>query len=106
MTFISLLSSSALYDGYQRSFIIDDLSVLVIQNQGNVFILENRCPHQDAPLDYGIVCAGRIRCPMHSMEFSLKDGQGVGPAFRTGGIQVFEPCVVDGMLGIYREKII
>ena len=49
--------------------------VLWKNTTGEVFALDNVCPHMQAPLSQGWVCAERdtITCPFHAMEF---DGQG------------------------------
>ncbi len=49
--------------------------VLWQNSQGEVFALENVCPHMQAPLNEGWVCRERdtITCPFHALEF---DGQG------------------------------
>jgi nitrite reductase/ring-hydroxylating ferredoxin subunit len=49
--------------------------VLWQNSQGEVFALENVCPHMQAPLSNGWVCEKRntIICPFHALEF---DGQG------------------------------
>lgn len=50
--------------------------------QGQVFALENICPHMQAPLSNGWICESRdsIACPFHALEFDgngrfLKDGK-------------------------------
>lgn len=50
--------------------------------QGDVFALENVCPHMQAPLSKGWICESRnsITCPFHALEFDgdgrlLKDGK-------------------------------
>lgn len=49
--------------------------VLWQNTQGDIFALENICPHLQAPLSNGWICAERntITCPFHAQEF---DGQG------------------------------
>jgi phenylpropionate dioxygenase-like ring-hydroxylating dioxygenase large terminal subunit len=49
--------------------------VLWQNSSGEVFALENICPHLQAPLSEGWICAERntITCPFHALEF---DGQG------------------------------
>ncbi|MEH2199627.1 Rieske (2Fe-2S) protein [Nostoc sp.] len=49
---------------------------VIWQNQkGEVFALDNICPHMQAPLSDGWICQERntITCPFHALEF---DGQG------------------------------
>lgn len=49
--------------------------VLWQDEQGNVFALDNVCPHRQAPLSNGWICQKRntIACPIHALEF---DGEG------------------------------
>lgn len=49
--------------------------VLWQNQQGEVFALNNVCPHMQAPLSAGWICQDRntIACPFHALEF---DGQG------------------------------
>ena len=49
--------------------------VLWQNQQGEVFALDNICPHMQAPLSDGWICQNKdaIACPFHALEF---DGQG------------------------------
>ena len=64
-----------------------DISVLLMQQNGEIFVVENRCPHRGAPLDFASVSNGNIRCPLHKMEFALSDGHGIDQAICTGGLR-------------------
>lgn len=63
-----------LQDGYKRTFKIDRMEVMLIQDEGRIFLIENRCPHAGAPLTWGAVHKGRIQCPMHALHFDLETG--------------------------------
>ena len=59
--------------------------VLWQTTQGQIFALENVCPHMQAPLSNGWICEahGSIVCPFHALEFDstgrlLKDGEPSG----------------------------
>jgi phenylpropionate dioxygenase-like ring-hydroxylating dioxygenase large terminal subunit len=61
--------------------------VLWQDKQGEIFALENVCPHMQAPLSGGWICESRnsITCPFHAVEFDgsgrmVKDGKGSGHA--------------------------
>lgn len=61
--------------------------VLWQNTQGEIFALENICPHMQAPLSEGWICESRnsIACPFHALEFNgngqlIKDGQSSGQA--------------------------
>lgn len=100
MPFYPLLAEEQLYNGYIKAFVVETLPVLLVQYQGVVSVVENRCPHMGAPLDFGRVDNGNIRCPLHGMEFSLASGAGIGPSFCTGGLKVYQVMNVDGVVGI------
>lgn len=101
MTFYPLLEQHRLYNGFIKSFDVAEVSLLLVHQNNENFVLENRCPHQDAPLDYATLKQGVIRCPLHGMEFCLRDGSGIGPGVCTGGIKVYETAVIDGFVGVY-----
>ena len=69
-----------LRDGYQKAFRIGRHELLLIQDAGQVHLIENRCPHMDAPLTLASIASGVIRCPMHGIEFDLQTGEGRTPA--------------------------
>lgn len=80
MAFKALENLSAMYDGYRRGFYIDSCSLVLLQHNGRPYLFENRCPHMDASLINGSVSEdGRIRCPVHGIEFELDSGAACGP---------------------------
>ena len=74
MTFYPLERLSKLYDGYQRPIEVAGHSLLLVQEEGQLHILRNVCPHMDAPLTYATIKQGVLRCPLHGIEFHLHDG--------------------------------
>ncbi len=59
-----------------HKIILNGQDYVLWQNEkGEVFALNNVCPHMQAPLSEGWICAERntIACPFHALEF---DGQG------------------------------
>ena len=65
---------------------LNNCDYVLWQNQiGEIFALENVCPHMQAPLDNGWVCKenNAITCPFHALEFDgkgrlIKDGEAKG----------------------------
>lgn len=86
-----------LHDGYQRAFKLDRVEVLLIQDEGRTYLIENRCPHAGATLTYGLVKQGRIQCPMHGMHFDLESG---GSAACPVPLRKFTPVYEGNMIGI------
>ena len=74
MAFYPLERLIHLYDGYCRSFTVADYSLLLIQNEGVKYLVVNRCPHQQAPLDRASIHHNKLRCPVHGMAFDLETG--------------------------------
>jgi nitrite reductase/ring-hydroxylating ferredoxin subunit len=76
-----------------RSVQVGDDEVLLYRAGEAIFAVSNRCTHQGAPLDRGIVrIAGSLKtvvCPLHGSTFLLTDGRVLrGPA--TERLPVFD----------------
>lgn len=63
-----------LYDGYRRAFRIDQHQLLLIQEQGQLYLFDAHCPHRGHPLQDAIIQGDAIRCPLHGYQFALRDG--------------------------------
>src|ERR1700712_3489137 len=68
---------SDLPSGARRKLVIDDLDVLVVNCDGQLFAIEDVCSHDDGPLDDGPLdcAAGTIECPRHGSLFDLRTGK-------------------------------
>ena len=64
-----------LHDGYRRAFRGQHGEMLLLQEDGEVALIDRICPHREAPLDNGPVSNGCITCPLHRLEFSLSTGE-------------------------------
>jgi nitrite reductase/ring-hydroxylating ferredoxin subunit len=90
---------------------IDGRMIGIIRTADGVHAIGNRCPHQGAPMCYGLIGGtmlpsepneyiyGRngsvLRCPWHAYEFDVKTGESIGGAIK-GRVPVFEAWVRDG----------
>ena len=63
-----------LRDGYRRLFRIDHHSLLLVQQEGELFLMEASCPHREHPLSEADIASGVVECPLHGYRFSLADG--------------------------------
>ena len=75
MAFHALEKLMFLEDGYRREFIVDGIPLLLIQEDGQRYLIRNQCPHRGAALTEGPITAGAICCPNHGWSFNLSDGQ-------------------------------
>ena len=53
---------------------VEGRTVLVLTDQGNVYALDNRCPHMGFPLHRGTVRDGILTCHWHHAKFDLAGG--------------------------------
>ena len=59
--------------------------------EGQVFAIEDHCPHKGGPLSQGIVHGASVTCPLHSWVISLETGKALGAdegAVRTVPVRV------------------
>jgi nitrite reductase/ring-hydroxylating ferredoxin subunit len=65
----------SLADGKAHCVKLGRLSVILVQSDGAVHAIENRCPHLGLPLARGKIAAGEIACPFHGSRFKLETGE-------------------------------
>lgn len=55
--------------------VISETEVVVFHTKTGFWALENKCPHQDLPLE-GAVCLGKdiIECPFHFLQINVRTG--------------------------------
>jgi nitrite reductase/ring-hydroxylating ferredoxin subunit len=49
--------------------------IVLFKLNGNVFALDNACPHMGGPLGEGEVEDGVVTCPWHGWQFEIKTGE-------------------------------
>ncbi len=98
MRFLPLEKLINLQDGYRRNIKIDQLDVLMLQEAGEVFIVNSRCPHQEHPLIDAEVIDGAILCPRHQFAFSLNNGAHVGGL--CAALEIYSPVYEGSHVGI------
>jgi nitrite reductase/ring-hydroxylating ferredoxin subunit len=67
-----------LHDGYRRAFRLEGREVLLLQHDGERYLLDRHCPHAGQALDAGEIVDGAIRCPRHGLCFALASGSSLG----------------------------
>lgn len=96
MAFYPLAKLSHLYDGYQMAFRVAGHNLLLVQQNGSAYLIENRCPHMDAPLTNADQGPGILRCRAHGIEFELASGKACGPLAGTLASLKHYPIAYDG----------
>lgn len=94
--FIALANALDLFDGFQKLFHIQGKGYVLLQSQGQCYVIENRCPHMDAPLFGGVVLGDSLRCKAHGIVFSLTTGKAEGSLREVLPCLKSLPVVFDG----------
>ena len=94
-TFQFIAKASELEEGKGRPYTIDDYQIALVRFEGEIYALDDNCPHADASLAFGPVEEGCLICPWHYAAFDLKTGEAkCGPAVE--GVRTYEIKEVDG----------
>lgn len=75
MQWINVLSQSELPADARKVVEVEGRKVLLVNHQGNIYAMDNACPHLKLPLKGGKIQDGAIICPFHRSAFDLKSGQ-------------------------------
>jgi nitrite reductase (NADH) small subunit len=75
MRFYLLEKFINLHDGYRRSFRVDQYQLLLLQENGEQYLIEALCPHRGHPLETACIEKHSLRCPLHNYEFDLRNGR-------------------------------
>jgi nitrite reductase (NADH) small subunit len=61
--------------GEGRAFVVGERRIAVFRERdGALHAVDDRCPHQDAPLSDGLLRAGHVICLHHGYRFDLATG--------------------------------
>ena len=74
--FTKVCTVSELRENQGKRFLINDVDIAVFKVNGEIFVLNNVCPHQHTSVIYdGFVEDGCVVCPAHGWMFNLKTGK-------------------------------
>ena len=73
--FVPVLDDKELQDGKMKLLSVEGTPVLLIKQFGEVFAIDNRCPHQGCGFSGGILDGFVIVCPCHEWRFDLRTGK-------------------------------
>jgi 3-phenylpropionate/trans-cinnamate dioxygenase ferredoxin component len=87
--------------GAMRLFEHEDLEIAVVNCNGDVLAIEDRCSHDDGPLVEGELDTSRcaVECPRHGSVFDLRTGKPLNlPAYEP--VEIFPVTVEDGVIRV------
>jgi 3-phenylpropionate/trans-cinnamate dioxygenase ferredoxin subunit len=73
---IDVCNEDELPPGAIRTVEADDVEIMVVNCNGELFAIEDRCSHDDGPLAEGSVdeASCTVECPRHGAVFDLRNG--------------------------------
>jgi 3-phenylpropionate/trans-cinnamate dioxygenase ferredoxin component len=83
---------------------LDDVRVVLIRDdEGEIYALEDRCSHADVKLSRGECSGGQVVCPAHGAKFDIRTGKQLCmPA--VAPVKSFPVRVTDGIIYISLEN--
>ncbi len=104
--YIAVCKSSELYEGKGKKIQFpedDDFQVAIFRIDGQLYCLDNICPHRHADRIYeGFVKNGTVTCPLHGWSYSLDSGQNINQLQGIKSLSKYEIFEKNGT--IYIEK--
>ena len=73
-------------------------AIAVIHHDGEIYAVDNRCPHMGFPLDRGSVSGGILTCHWHHARFDLASGGTFNPF--ADDVRSFPVTVADGQVWV------
>jgi nitrite reductase/ring-hydroxylating ferredoxin subunit len=73
--FVAILDEKELQEGTMKLIRVEGLPILLIKQSGQIFAIDNRCPHMACGFAGGTLDGLVIICPCHDWRFSLKTGE-------------------------------
>jgi 3-phenylpropionate/trans-cinnamate dioxygenase ferredoxin subunit len=98
---IEICRASELPPGAMRVITHEDLEIAIVNCDGVLYAIEDRCSHDDGPLVEGILDEKRctIECPRHGSLFDLRTGKPMTlPAYEA--IETFPIRVEDDLVKV------
>lgn len=102
--FTRLCKINELREKIGKRFIVNNVEVALFKVDGEIYALNNICPHQHSPLIYdGFIEEGCVVCPAHGWMFDLKTGK-----MKTGsnGLDSYEVKIIndDVYVKVFQKK--
>lgn len=73
--FVYITTMSELLNEEGKCFEIEGRLIALFKDGDAVHAIDNRCPHEGAPLSQGFYECGVVTCPLHAWEFNIETGR-------------------------------
>ncbi len=72
--FVTVSRLDDIAENEMKGVMVDDLAIVLINRDGQIYALEDRCSHEEFPLSSGDIAAGEITCALHGARFDIESG--------------------------------
>lgn len=79
MAWHNIIKLDNLPPGQHHVCVIEHKAIAVFNLDGQLYAIEDYCPHQGLPLSDGCIKDHQIECPFHGARFCLKTGEVTAP---------------------------
>jgi nitrite reductase/ring-hydroxylating ferredoxin subunit len=100
--FIPLLPLAGLLPGRGKCVSAEGRDFAVFQVEGEIFAIDESCPHRGGPLSEGDVTGCVVYCPLHAWSFDLRTG--ISPGNPKASVQTYPVRIAGGTLEIGLEE--
>lgn len=100
--FHHVMDCADLPPGSNKAVEIAGESILICNANNEFFAVQNRCTHQNSPLEGGRIRNGLIACPLHGVMFDVRTGCGRGQMGRVP-LRTYALQVVEGRIEVSLE---
>jgi len=96
LEYVEVAELSEVPVGGMRKVVLGDREILLVNLDGEIYAIGNRCPHAGGDLSKGSIDQGIITCPRHGSKFDVATGRLVsGPKIfflklKTGDLPSYE----------------
>jgi nitrite reductase/ring-hydroxylating ferredoxin subunit len=100
--FTKVCPAEDLRESQGKRFFVNDVEIAVFMVNGEVYALNNICPHQHTSMIYdGFIENGFVVCPAHGWMFNLKTGRMPTDG---KGLDSYPVKIIDGNVFIKADK--
>ncbi len=98
--YITVAKLADLDPGMCRSVELKDLGLALFNVEGEIYALDNTCPHAGGPLGEGTLEHEVVTCPWHGWKFNVRTGQRLKNPSPAWTVQRYEVRVVNGAIQV------
>ena len=93
---VKIATVSEIQPGQRKTVSIDGKKILALNVGGNLYAVNDKCPHRGCSMSKGKLRGKIITCPCHSAQFDLETGAVVARHAITGPLPTYQVEVEGG----------